>query len=344
MKINEAGRNLLIVVAHVAMWLVIFAAPMFFFKSIANKPAFEFTRIEIHWITNILSWIALFYINGYYVFPHFVYRKQYTRYVFAVIIMLLALAGFNFLSFRFLVDEKHYEVAGLLFLYIFPCVFILAGSIGFRELQQRIRQNREDSERENINLKTELTFLRSQISPHFMFNILNNMVALARFRSDQLEPSLVKLSGILRYMLYETDADKVSLEKELLYIQQYIDLQKQRFEGQVELVVDIHPAQGNLKIAPMLLIPLVENAFKHGMGIVAEPRIEIRSFTSNNTLDFSIRNNYADAVMAEASANHGIGMANVQRRLSLLYRDNYILETTRLNNVFSVHLQLNLTP
>ena len=344
MKVNPISRKILVFMAHLAIWMILFAAPMLFFKSVANRPLFRFSNIEIHWIINIASWIALFYVNAYFVFPRYVYKKRYLRYILVIFLLLVVLVFSNYLSFTLLIDTKHYEAAGATFLYVFPCVFVLGGSIGFRELQHRIRLNREQSERENINLKTELTFLRSQISPHFMFNILNNMVALARFKSDQLEPSLVKLSGILRYMLYEADEEKVSLDRELQYIRQYIDLQEQRFDGQLQLIVDLQPAPGALRIAPMLLIPLVENAFKHGTGIVPEPRIEIRSSVNGNTLDFRISNNYVESVSAEANPNHGIGMVNVKRRLSLLYNDKYTLETGRSGNVFDVRLRINLTP
>jgi len=343
MKTEGISKKLLVVAGHLTLWLVLFVAPILFFRGISKARTFEFSSIEIHWYLNIITWIILFYVNAYFLFPHFVFRKRYLAYCFWVVVILLFLLILNYVSFRLLVDGEHWELAGAIFFYCFPCIFVLAGSIGFRELQHRIRQNREDSERENINLKTELTFLRSQISPHFMFNILNNMVALARFKSDQLEPSLMKLSGILRYMLYEANTDKVTLEMELVYIRHYIDLQMQRFAGQVQLEEDISADHGNLRIAPMLLIPLVENAFKHGTGIVTDPFIAIRSFVENDRLHFSIRNRYA-AKSPEALANHGIGMANVQRRLSLIYKNRHELTVTNDNDIFYVQLEINLAP
>ena len=104
-----------------------------------------------------------------------------------------------------------------------------------------------------------------------MFNVLNNMVALARKQSDQLEPSLIKLSSLMRYMLYETDEEKVSLEKETKYLQSYIDLQQQRFGKKVIINVTMYQADKMYDIEPMLLIPFVENAFKHGTGLIKCP-------------------------------------------------------------------------
>src|SRR5438876_199897 len=112
---------------------------------------------------------------------------------------------------------------------IFPYLFILASSTAYATLLERQRTIKLTRQKETENLKTELLFLRSQVSPHFMFNVLNNMVALARKKSDLLEPSLIKLSALMRYMLYETDEAKVSLDKEIDYLQSYIDLQRQRF-------------------------------------------------------------------------------------------------------------------
>ena len=109
-------------------------------------------------------------------------------------------------------------------------------------------------ERENENLKTELSFLRSQVSPHFLFNVLNNMVAMASLKSDQLEPSLIRLSGLMRYMLYESDETSVTLLREIEYVNSYIELQKIRYAKSLGIRVDMDPGDNQL-IEPMLLDP-----------------------------------------------------------------------------------------
>src|SRR4029078_9561482 len=140
--------------------------------------------------------------------------------------------------------------------------------------KDRIYNERISREKETENLKTELSFLRSQVSPHFMFNIMNNMVALARKRSELLEPSLIKLSALLRYMLYETE-EKVPLQKEVEYLQSYIDLQKQRFGKGVAIHTCLQQVDDTYQIEPMLLIPFVENAFKHGTGLIDKAEIDV---------------------------------------------------------------------
>jgi LytS/YehU family sensor histidine kinase len=198
------------------------------------------------------------------------------------------------------------------------------------------------SEKQNENLKTELSLLRSQVNPHFMFNVLNNMVALARKQSDLLEPSLIKLSSLMRYMLYETGEQKVSLEKETEYLQSYIDLQLQRFGKKLTVNVDLKTADKRYEIEPMLLIPFVENAFKHGTGLMEQAQIDISLSALNNRLFFNVKNNYDPASQEIKDDASGIGLANVQRRLELLYDHNHQLDISRNGHTFSVSLQIQL--
>jgi len=197
-------------------------------------------------------------------------------------------------------------------------------------------------ERQAENLKTELSFLRSQINPHFIFNILNNLVALEQLKSPELGPTIMKLSQLMQYMLYETDEERVSLTKEVDYLQSYIDLQKQRFGNKVPVTVTFDPTPGLFEIEPMLLIPFVENAFKHGVGMIEHPAIEIRLEVCDGILYFMVRNRYNEASSETRDKGSGIGLGNVRRRLNLLYGNQQILHVTRDNGWFTVFLELNL--
>ena len=205
-----------------------------------------------------------------------------------------------------------------------------------------MREDKLNSEKETENLKTELSFLRSQVSPHFMFNVLNNMVALARKQSDALEPSLIKLSSLLRYMLYETDEDKVLVEKEIEYLNNYIDLQKQRFGKNIRITTSFDEKDKGYTIEPMLLIPFVENAFKHGTGIITDASIDMYLLVENGKLIFTVRNRYNDQVQEIRDKTSGIGLNNVRRRLNLLYDKNHALNIEKKEGWFTVSLQLNL--
>jgi two-component system LytT family sensor kinase len=174
-----------------------------------------------------------------------------------------------------------------------------------------------------------------------MFNIMNNMVALARKKSDMLEPSLIKLSALLRYMLYETD-EKVPLKKEIEYLQSYIDLQRQRFGSTVHITTRMQQVDQNYEIEPMLLIPFVENAFKHGTGMIDDAGIDIELKTEKNMLSFSVRNRFNENSGEIKDRSSGIGLSNVQRRLELLYGNKHSLLVARQENWFIVSLQIVL--
>ena len=175
-----------------------------------------------------------------------------------------------------------------------------------------------------------------------MFNVLNNMVALARKQSDQLEPSLIKLSSLMRYMLYDTDGEKVSLEKEIDYLQSYIDLQKQRFGKNVVIQTAFTEIDGSYNIEPMLLIPFVENAFKHGTGFMEDARIEIELRVKNSLLYFTVRNRFNIESEEVKDKTSGIGLTNVKRRLNLLYGNKQNLLISKNDGWFTTLLQLNL--
>jgi LytS/YehU family sensor histidine kinase len=244
--------------------------------------------------------------------------------------------------FNLFVKHTPYDLGNFFVFNTFTYLFILAASIAYKMIVDKIATDKLLQEKENENLKTELSFLRSQVSPHFMFNVLNNMVALARKKSEQLEPSLIKLSSLMRYMLYETDEQKVLLEKEVEYLQSYIDLQQQRFGKNVAVHVCFKEINGNHSIEPMLLIPFVENAFKHGTGLIENAVIDIELKAKNNILHFTVRNKYNEKTDEVKDKTSGIGLTNVERRLNLLYAKNHTLLITKKDDWFTVSLQLNL--
>jgi two-component system, LytTR family, sensor kinase len=196
--------------------------------------------------------------------------------------------------------------------------------------------------KENENLKTELSFLRSQISPHFMFNVLNSVVALIRQKSDKLESVVIELSNLMRYMLYESDEESVSLKIELEYLKSYIDLQTQRFGDDIKLMINIPNSIPDRNIEPMLLIPLVENAFKHGYDVIQDPQIKIDLEFVDTALVMTVRNKYLATTPLTKGRNAGIGLNNLQRRLNLLYPGNHSLVIQTHDSWFTVKFILKL--
>jgi LytS/YehU family sensor histidine kinase len=168
------------------------------------------------------------------------------------------------------------------------------------------------------------------------------MVALARLKSDQLEPTIMKLSGLMQYMLYETDEEKVLLSTEVEYLRSYIDLQQQRFGSKVKLDVELDAEEDWLSIEPMMLIPFVENAFKHGVGMIENPEIIISLHAKNKHLHFKVSNKYNSETEELKDKTSGIGLPNVRRRLNLLYGQNHELQISNKQGWFSISLKLNL--
>jgi two-component system LytT family sensor kinase len=334
---------------HVAAWVLLFSLPYLLRPQNPNEPAHPQNPNEtinnMIWWTGDLMLIGFFYLNAVLMIPRLFYKKKYALYTlaifgsFATYVMILWL-----LKISFTPSDKSFEFRKHVFFSTFVFLFILACSIAYKTIRDKIAADNLAKEKENEYLKTELSLLRSQVSPHFMFNVLNNMVALARKQSDLLEPSLIKLSSLMRYMLYETDEEKVSLEKETDYLQSYIDLQQQRFSKKVIIHVTMCPADKLYDIEPMLLIPFVENAFKHGTGMIEQPQIDIVLKAEKNILYFTVSNKYNPSSVEIKDKASGIGLTNVQRRLNLLYPKKHTLQINRRDDRFTVSLQLNLAP
>lgn len=350
---NKKG---IVILLHSLAWISIFALP-FLIRTTNNEPHKPPDPGFLYfYIVTRFYWIGFFYLNTFRLFPALINTKKYFFYVLIQLISLFILSLMHWITFNILVKQTQYDLANFFVFNTFNYLFILAASIAYRMVLDKIKTDKLLQERENENLKTELSFLRSQVSPHFMFNVLNNMVALARKRSEQLEPSLIKLSSLMRYMLYETDEQKVPLEKELEYLQSYIDLQQQRFGKNVTIHTCFNEIDSNYSIEPMLLIPFVENAFKHGTGLIENALIDIELKTKNHILNFTVRNKYNDqvevkfhnqiAVIQSAGdpkdKTSGIGLSNVERRLNLMYAKNHSLLITKKDGWFTVSLQLNL--
>lgn len=328
---------------HVVFWAVLFSLPSLLRSRGDNHPGPpESAGFLYQYIINWLTWIALFYLNAYVLIPRFIAKGKFGQYTISLVPVFATLIFINWLSFTLLVPERSFRFGGFVFFYIFPCLFFLACSTVWTMFRDKLRSDRLSKEKETENLKTELAFLRSQVSPHFMFNVLNNMVALARKKSDLLEPSLIKLSSLLRYMLYETDEEKVLLEKEIEYLQSYIDLQVQRFGKKVKVNVEMNEFDASYFIEPMLLIPFVENAFKHGTSSVQNAEINIELKAKDNLLQFMVSNSYENNVNEIKDKTSGIGLQNVQRRLKLLYPNMHTLLICDKDKKFVISLQLNL--
>jgi LytS/YehU family sensor histidine kinase len=285
--------------------------------------------------------MGLFYLNASVLIPKFLYRKKYLVYLLLIVLLYGAVISLFAFLFKIWLPKAPYDLRSAAGWNILPFLFMVLVSTTYKTIYDRIKADTIAEEKQRENLKTELSFLRSQISPHFLFNVLNNIVALVRLKSDQLEPTVLKLSSLMQYMLYDTDEEKVLLMDEAQYLQSYIDLQQQRFGSRVKIVASLNVIDNTHFIEPMLLIPFVENAFKHGVGLIDKPEINIELYTKENVLHFSVQNKY-DSANTIKDQTSGIGLTNVKRRLELLHGKEHKLTINKDNKFYSVSLQIKL--
>lgn len=368
-----------IILLHSCIWILFFLLPLLlhppFENRLFSKSGIIIGEIRLrnlrfnlyHTICDLLL-IGIFYLNAYALLPGFLKKRKKGKFILSQILIFAGFVLVTTLLFKLFVgaapripvnplyegrtglypgtDFIHQRTRTPLFIiytrHVLPYVLILLASIAYRLIIDRLKTDRLAKEKENENLKTELQLLRSQISPHFMFNVLNNMVSLARKQSDQLETSLIKLSSLMRYMLFEVREDKVPLSKEIEYLQSYIDLQEQRFRGTVTVKTDLVNDYKDYVIEPMLLIPFVENAFKHGTGLIEHAEIDIRLKIVNEVLCFFVSNKYEYDRQETKDKTSGIGLANVRKRLNLLYGNLHQLDIIKKEHWHTISLRLNL--
>ncbi len=219
----------------------------------------------------------------------------------------------------------------------FALLLLMGGFI--RLAYSFIRNQNEKKALENANLNAEVNFLKSQINPHFLFNTLNSIYAQAHSRSDKTEFSILKLSELLRYVLYDSGENKVGLEKDIQYISNYIDLQTIRLSSKVKINYIVTGDLRNYTIAPLLLITFIENAFKHGISYTNASTVNIEIRVFEETLTLLISN---PVVERNTFSPGGLGLKNVTRRLDLLYNGKYLLDIHHNDYLHIVNLKLDL--
>jgi len=338
-KINSKYITVLI---HIFVWALLFILPHLFISSDSRNIQPGFFPSSWFIITNAYH-VGLFYLNAFVLYPLFFNRRKWWIFV----ILIAGILAASYYLKLFFTKTYYPEVSVDLWAHrvlFFPAFAFLLVSTIYRSITDKVSRDKKKKEIFAEQLSVKLKFLRSQISPHFIFNVLNNLVSLARKKSEQLEPALIKLSDLMRYMLYESDEKKVSLRKEVEYLNNYINLQELRFGHDVAIKTNISIGEdgAGYTIEPMLLIPFVENAFKHGMSI-DEPLIEINLGIERGRLEFDVKNKYDDTGKEGKDESSGIGLENVQSRLALLYSNEHALTIQKENNLFHVHLIIQLT-
>jgi two-component system, LytTR family, sensor kinase len=286
--------------------------------------------------------IPFFYFNTEYLIKRFLPKGKLTSYIGSLLVLFVVFLLTQYFLKTLLITDRPVRIYDTRTL--FPVLFIISMSTLYGFIIFMIGQQKRNKEQEEVRLKTELSFLRSQISPHFIFNVLNSIVYLIKKEPANAEKVTMELSNLLRYMLYESEYKQVTLKKEIEYLENYIKLQNIRFGDDVKVNLSLPQSTENLFIEPMLLIPFVENAFKHGVGMVKNPVIDIiLKLEKGNFLFFSVKNFKSSTLEKQQdSQESGIGLKNVKRRVELLYTNQHKFEVSDLETTFEVILELEL--
>ncbi len=223
----------------------------------------------------------------------------------------------------------------------FGFVLVFAIGLAVMSIQEWSKSEETKKEMEREKLNTELSLLKSQINPHFFFNTLNNIYSLAIVKSDQTATAVLKLSAIMRYVLTETDQALVPLAREIEFLQNYVNLQSVRLTDKVKVNIEMDSYVNNKHIAPLIFIAFVENAFKYGVSTVEPAEIRISLKVDGNKVIFFVQNSIVRPMKGN-KINTGIGIANVKRRLELLYPGRHALLITETNDIYTVNLEIEL--
>lgn len=340
---------------HVVIWGIVYfilsPAPIGLGKF--NVPMFNTTQTIYFLSYGFILSAIMFYVYAHIALPSFLKNN---RFKYFVMINLVFLIGFTLLEsiidygFEWLVltdvgldiDWKSFPSWIQSNLLINGLFMLAANFYGFTYGWFMDHNRRRSLEKEK--LKAELTALKNQINPHFLFNILNGLYGMALKNDDEMTADgIAKLSQMMRYMLYESNDAKVPLEKEIAYLQNYIDLQKIRINGDLtEISFSTSGDISGKQIVPMIFIPFVENAFKHGLSTVKSSYIHISLDLLGNDLSFRVENSVHAHTLPLKKNYGGIGLKNVKKRLALLYTGSYELNINQEDDKYLVHLTLAL--
>lgn len=324
-----------------------YASYFFYIISYGRRDGPDWNRIVPDFSVHLFSLLVISYLNYFFFLPQLVKTRRVGRYLLTfvpvfLVLSYLMLKGKQAMLECFTSDDWMYSIRFAL--NVFVSSFFVTAFVGlikfmedYFELESRSR------ELENRQLTSELRFLKAQVNPHFLFNTLNNLYYLALNQSDQTPEVIAKLSGMMRYMIHESNAEQVPLTREVEYMENYLDLEKLRLNEEIPITFAVDGNIASTRITPLILITFLENAFKHGIGnATGNSWITVSLRVDDGVLHYKVANsvvNHKDKTVREAS---GLGLANVRRRLDLSYPDRYELHVTEDAERYSIHLEINL--
>jgi len=346
-RLPLSGRNISVKYAlvHAAYWLMITAFFIYEKKYMIVKsglPSFV-ACISVR----IALLIIVAYVNLHFLLPKYLVKGRYLKYF---MLVLLSIAGYMLLQSLFDIFLYGYILGPMRQSYIWQTVsYNFLSTTWYIGIMVALKLSIDWYEQKRLlektvveKLQAEVNYLRSQVNPHFLFNILNNLYSLTLKKSEKAPDVVLKLSEMMEYMLYDSDAKYVLLEKEIQYLQNYFELEKLRYGDHTDIQFNTSGDISGLTIAPLLLLPLVENAFKHGVSRSAGKawlhcNIQVTAPDLHATVE-----NSKQATNSSNSNKGGIGLTNLKQRLELLYPGNHSLEIQDKPGSFHISLHIHL--
>jgi two-component system, LytTR family, sensor kinase len=339
---------------HLLFWLLLFGAWFYFRYQ-------DFATINIALLTTAIKVVdlaLLVYVTNYILIPRFLYKKQYILFGVLFFVMISASSLFKiyiigqiiYPSGTFVLFDSEFKTR--VYDNVIPHFLLVSTGAAFKLLLDYAKAQRRLGEMAKEKAETELTFLKSQMNPHFLFNALNSVYFLIDKNNPGAREALHKFSDMLRYQLYEVKDEKIAIEKEIEYLKDYIDVQSLRRENST-VNINIDTAVKGFFIEPLLLIPFIENSFKHlshfnnaGLNDEAgqgrQNEIDIHLFKQNGEMIFAIKNTTEGKERQTVMPDGGIGLSNVKRRLELLYPQKHALTIKQTDGYFDVQLTLKI--
>ncbi|MEM0991964.1 MAG: sensor histidine kinase [Bacteroidota bacterium] len=292
--------------------------------------------------------IGAAYTIAYFLMPRFLYKEQYLAFLICGVLTLLFFSVLLYIIYAHFVhpiiflDSEYYTIEQFAYKGI-QLIYITALVVSIKFFQNYLYEQQRNQALVQQKIEAELKYLRNQIQPHFLFNTLNNIYGMVLSNDKNAGETIVKLSNLLSFMLYEGNTKTVTLSQEIKMLESYVELELMRYQQKLDFNFSKSNIEPHLKIAPLLLIPFIENAFKHGPANDEQPSfINLSMEVQQNILHFQIKNSYnANIQISCDTIQSGIGLENIRKRLSLLYPNKHTLEISE-DNAFEVSLMIEL--
>lgn len=345
------------VTLHAIAWIILIIIPLFLNIAFGGENLHRLYQFYVH----TFSAVAIFYLGYIWLVPRFFLQDKKALYLLILIgIILLTYVITSFINETLLSDpvrdakflENYKKVTGDnsippfkvfgFFNHVLASVLISGFAMGLGVMEKLNQNEKRQKELEKEKLNSELAFLKNQVSPHFFFNTLNNIYSLIGIDGPTAQDSVLKLSKLMRYLLYESEHGETQMSHEIDFMNNYIDLMKLRLSPRVELQIDFPQDFPDFSIPPLLFVPFIENAFKHGVSYRDRSFIHIRMKIDDDQISFVAENSNGKISQAEDLQHSGIGLENVRKRLGLLFQGRHKLIIEESETVFHVELFIQI--